>query len=149
MSRSSLRSLFASTLILGSCGLVSACSEPDTDRSEDTAARQEFPEGAASVLSIGGRVASEGDDEFDIAVNCAAALRITAETIGNMTSTSDSPEIRTIKRAADSFEQQADSLGEPDAAARAIESRISEKSESSGEQAQLAIACARKLDAGE
>jgi|GEM_PF-2530086 len=130
--------------------MLAACSGEATQEVDDREAVAD-PPGAAAALSLGGRVSSEGDSEFDIAVNCAAALRITSKTLVQMTSGPESQEIQMIDRTASIFGERADELRSSNdasgASARAaIESRISEKSESAGEQAQLAIACLRKME---
>ena len=129
---------------------LAACSGETAPRADEREAVSD-PPGAAAALSLGGRVSSEGDSEFDVAVNCAAALRITARTLTQMTTGAQSQEIGMINRTADVFEQRAveqstssDASGATTEAA--IERRITEETESTGEQAQLAIACLRQME---
>lgn len=129
---------------------LAACSG-EADQGVDDRETVSDPPGAAAALSLGGRVSSEGDSEFDIAVNCAAALRITSKTLAQMTSGPESQEIQMIDRTASVFEEKANQQRGADdgsgASTRAvIERRITEKSESAGEQAQLAIACLRQME---
>lgn len=141
------RGALAATLSL--TVLLAACSGEASRQVDDREAVSD-PPGAATALSLGGRVSSEGDSEFDIAVNCAAALRITSTTLGQMTSGPASQEVRMINRTATMFEATAEEqrAGEaPGASTQAvIERRIAEKSENAGEQAQLAIACLRRME---
>ena len=145
MSRLATKITFAALCSL----LITACGQQaDRDETQQSAAQNSYPEGAARALSIGGDVASEGDDEFDIAVNCATALRITAETVGRMTGSDDTPEIRAIERGADTFESRADAAFPERDVESAIAARTAEKATDSGQQAQLAIACVRRLEEG-
>lgn len=137
------------TLAAMGCLLMTACGQQaDRDEPQQSAAQSTYPEGAARALSIGGDVASAGDDEFDIAVNCATALRITAETVGRMSGSDDTPEIRAIERGADTFESQAGAAFPERKVESAIAARTVEKATDRGKQAQLAIACVRRLDEG-
>ncbi|QUL37316.1 hypothetical protein [Erythrobacter sp. JK5] len=108
------------------------------------------PPGAALPLSIGGQAAAEGEGTFEIAVNCAAALDLTAERLAQMSANPQSREIALLGRAEDHFETraQAAQAADPDiivSPAAAIARRRTEKAESTTEQAQLAIACLRRF----
>lgn len=150
MTRPALRRRGTLAATLSLTLMLAACSGETSEGADDRETVSD-PPGAAAALSLGGRVSSEGDGEFDIAVNCAAALRITSMTLAQMTSGPASQEIQMIKRTASMFEERADeqraSNGASDAPTQAvIERRIAEKSESAGEQAQLAIACLRQME---
>ena len=137
--------------LVGSCLALSlsACGSTVTTPEEvDTAARD--PEGAALPLSIGGRVEAEGDDAMMVAVNCAAALDLTAERLASMTTNPLSNEIAMIGRAESFFIARAERAASADtanttSAAAAIGRRRSEKADEVTEQAQLAIACLRRF----
>ncbi|MEO0462631.1 MAG: hypothetical protein AAF127_05845 [Pseudomonadota bacterium] len=132
------------------CSLIAACSgAPDTVDADNAAAiAKADPPGAALPLSIGGRVAAEGEDAVNVSVNCAAALEQTAEKLASMTDNPRSAEIAMIRQAEDYFSAEAESdiasAGIPGSAAAAIARRKGEKADAVTEQAQLAIACLRR-----
>jgi len=108
------------------------------------------PPGAALPLSIGGQAAAEGEGLFDISVNCAAALDLTAERLAQMSSNPRSREIALLGRAEDHFEARADDAKAADSeiagsTEAAIARRRNEKADETTEQAQLAIACLRRF----
>ena len=113
-------------------------------------AEQIDPPGAALPLSIGGQAAAEGEGLFDISVNCAAALDLTAERLAQMSSNPRSQEIALLGRAEDHFEARAEDAKAADAeiigsTTAAIARRRNEKADETTEQAQLAIACLRRF----
>ncbi|MEM9500335.1 MAG: hypothetical protein AAF941_00685 [Pseudomonadota bacterium] len=126
-----------------------ACSSADEATTAD-APENEDPPGAALPLSIGGRAAAEGESVFEISVNCAAALDLTAERLAQMVTNSASDEIALLGRAKNHFEARAEDAGASDpeiitSPAAAIARRRNEKIDETSEQAQLAIACLRQF----
>ncbi len=108
------------------------------------------PAGAALPLSIGGQVAEQGDDAMTVAVNCSAALGLTAERLASMTNDPRSSEIALIRRAEGYFADEAEAAasagdGAAGSTGAVIARRRSEKSNEATEQAQLAIACLRRF----
>lgn len=123
---------------------------------DDTAASD--PPGAALPLSIGGRVDSDAGDERTTAINCAAALGLTAQRLAGVTDNASSNEIALIGRAEDFFIARAGMAGNAGAGAgggagepamgsieAAVARRREEKSAEITQQAQLAIACLRRF----
>lgn len=128
---------------------VAACSSGGSSTEAPTAAESD-PPGAALPLSIGGQAAAEGEGLFEIAVNCAAALDLTAERLAQMSSNPRSREIALLGRAEDHFEARAEDARAEDSdvvgsTEAAIARRRNEKVEETTEQAQLAIACLRRF----
>lgn len=136
-----------------SCLVLAACGANDGREEAQTAtvqSQQSYPAGSADALSIGGAI-SEGDEsDYTVAVNCSAALRLTAQTLRTMASSDSSEQVQLIERAADIYERRAEAAGETAEATgstgAAIERRITEKADESGSQAQLAIACLREFE---
>lgn len=131
-----------------------ACSqEPAGDPAATLAlepATQPDPEGAALPLSIGGRVEAEEGDDRSAAVNCAAALGITAQRLATVTTNPLSNEIALINRAQDFFikragEADANGDGSAGSVEAAVARRQEEKAAEVTQQAQLAIACLRRF----
>jgi len=148
------RSLMAAVL---SAMLVAGCSSDAPSESGTAAANQGAPdrvsggdpEGAALPLSIGGRVEAGDNDMQEVAVNCAAALGITAERLASMSDNPQSAEIVLIGKAEDFFTAEASAAAAlDDTAVGSVEAEIArrrvEKSSETTEQAQLAIACLRR-----
>ena len=128
---------------------VAACSGAD-EPAGNASAEAKDPPGAAEPLSIGGRIQGEGEGDFAIAVNCAAALSLTKDRLAQMSDNPQSREIALINRAEDHFENRASDASESDegggsSPAAAIERRRSEKESETVEQAQLAMACLRRF----
>ncbi len=116
----------------------------------ETADEQTDPPGAALPLSIGGQAAAEGEGLFDISVNCAAALDLTAGRLAQMSSNPRSQEIALLGRAEEHFESRAEEAKATDpevvgSTTAAIARRRNEKADETTEQAQLAIACLRRF----
>ncbi len=137
--------LVFSVVLLGASACSSGGSSP-----EAPSASESDPPGAALPLSIGGQAAAEGEGLFEISVNCAAALDLTAERLAQMSSNPRSREIALLGRAEDHFEARADDARAQDSdvigsTEAAIARRRSEKAEETTEQAQLAIACLRRF----
>ena len=108
----------------------------------------EDPAGAALPLSIGGRVADEEGGPYESAVNCAAALDITGESLMQRTNNTSSAEIQLLKRAEAHFKARAEQTRAADGESTstvAIARRRSEKANDTSQQAQLAIACLRRF----
>ncbi|MDJ0643317.1 MAG: hypothetical protein QNJ15_10895 [Erythrobacter sp.] len=129
---------------------LSGCSGGDDARASESSIAADDPPGAALPLSIGGQAAEEGDGQFQIAVNCAAALDQTAERLAQMSSNPQSREIALLERAEDHFEVRAEEARSNDSeivgsTAAAIARRRNEKADATTEQAQLAIACLRRF----
>ncbi|KPP95489.1 hypothetical protein [Erythrobacter sp. HL-111] len=105
------------------------------------------PPGAALPLSIGNAAPEQGDDAFAAAVNCAAALDLTAERLAQMSAGGASREIDLIGRASDFFTAEAERAGanEVTSPAAAIARRKRDKAGETTEQAQLAIVCLRRF----
>lgn len=128
---------------------TAACSQADDAVSAD-APESDDPPRAALPLSIGGRAAAEGESVFEISVNCAAALDLTAERLAQMVTNPASDEIALLGRAEDHFEARAEdaSANDPEiitSPTAAIARRRNEKIDQTSEQAQLAIACLRRF----
>jgi hypothetical protein len=148
-----MNSILFRPICLLSCLVLSACGESDIREEAQTVAVQSqptYPPGSADALSIGGAI-SEGDEsDFSVAVNCSAALRLTAQTLRTMASSNSSEQIQLIERAADIYERRAEAAGDTDAASGSIgsmiEQQMTEKASESGSQAQLAIACLREFE---
>lgn len=107
------------------------------------------PQGAALPLSIGGRVDAGDEETPDVAINCAAALAITAERLASMSDNPQSAEIALIGKAEDYFTAEASKAAAlDDTAVGSVEATIGrrrvEKASETTEQAQLAIACLRR-----
>ena len=136
-----------------SCLVLAACS-PNDDREEAQAAAVQsqptYPAGAADALSIGGAITNGDESDYTVAVNCSAALRLTAQTLRTMASSDSSEQVQVIERAADIYERRAEAADDSDGGAgstgAAIERRITENASESGRQAQLAIACLREFE---
>ncbi|MEM8724879.1 MAG: hypothetical protein AAGE86_05070 [Pseudomonadota bacterium] len=139
-------------LLLAPCliALAASACTPGKDAASESAAEASDPPGAALPLSIGGKAAQEGEGLFEIAVNCAAAIDLTAERLAQMSSNPQTREIALLGRAEDHFEARAEDaradasevVGSVEAA---IARRRSEKADETTEQAQLAIACLRRF----
>ncbi len=129
--------------------LVAGCSsEPAPMEAQDAPSGD--PAGAALPLSIGGQVEAEGDDAMAVAVNCSAALGLTAERLASMTNDPRSEEIALIRRSERYFADEAEKTarsgeGAAGSVDAAIARRRNEKSGEATEQAQLAIACLRRF----
>ncbi|MEM8726322.1 MAG: hypothetical protein AAGE86_12445 [Pseudomonadota bacterium] len=134
-------------------GLLALASTACSSGSDVTAAdgpESEDPPGSALPLSIGGRASADGESVFEISVNCAAALDLTAERLAQMADNPRSEEIALLGRAEDHFEARAEGAqaDDPDiitSPAAAIARRRNEKADEASEQAQLAIACLRRF----
>ena len=141
-----IRTSFAlSIMLLGVSACSSGGSSPETPSTEES-----DPRGSALPLSIGGQAAAEGEGLFEISVNCAAALDLTAERLAQMSSNPRSREIALLGRAEDHFEARAEDAREQDtdvigSTEAAIARRRNEKLDDTTEQAQLAIACLRRF----
>ncbi|MEM7689159.1 MAG: hypothetical protein AAF291_09065 [Pseudomonadota bacterium] len=135
------------------CALGACSPEPAGDPVTSLAlesAEANDPEGAALPLSIGGRVEAEEGDDRSAAVNCAAALGITAQRLATVTSNPLSNEIALINRAQDFFiaragEVAASGDGPIGSVEAAVARRQQEKAAEVTQQAQLAIACLRRF----
>ncbi|MDJ0978425.1 MAG: hypothetical protein QNI87_07800 [Erythrobacter sp.] len=108
------------------------------------------PPGAALPLSIGGRVEADADGGFDAAINCAAALNITARRLASVTDNPLSEEIALIVKAQRYFTAEASEAAAADdslvgSVEAVIASRREAKSAEITQQAQLAIACLRRF----
>ena len=137
------RSILAASLLA-----LGACSAAD-ESSQETAPESADPPGTAQALSIGRQVTTEGDGAFEISVNCAAAIGLTAEKLAQMTSNPRSRELAIMAQAQDHFEAraqaaQAEAEGNTTSPAAAIARRRSENADSTTEQAQLAMSCLRQ-----
>ena len=133
------RRMFSAVALAAAALTLSGCSgEPAPGAEADVQSAD--PAGAALPLSIGGQVAAEGEDDSVVAINCSAALGLTAERLASMTNDPRSAEIALIRRAERYFAKQAGGSVEA-----AIAQRRSEKSDQATEQAQLAIACLRRF----
>lgn len=145
-----IRSPFAASLLALALPLaLGACSAAD-EGSQDSAADSADPPGTAQALSIGRQVVAEGEGAFEISVNCAAAIGLTAEKLAQMTSNPRSRELAIMARAEDFFEAQAKEAqaeleGSASSPAAAIARRRSENADSTTEQAQLAMSCLRQF----
>ncbi len=133
------RRMFPAIALVAAALTLSGCSSEPAPTAEADAPSAD-PAGAALPLSIGGQVAAEGEDDSVVAINCSAALGLTAERLATMTNDPRSAEIALIRQAERYFAKQAG--GPVDAA---IARRRSEKSNEATEQAQLAIACLRRF----
>ena len=99
-------------------------------------------------LSIGGRVLVEDDDEFSAAIRCAAALDLTAQALAVMSGKASGPEVAQIRRAEEYFLKRAVEQSAPDSAATvdaAVARQRAERADDVAGQAQLAIACLRRV----
>jgi len=126
--------------------LAMACSgesEPDTSAADNGPTD---PPGVAQALSLAGQFEEQDMSDYDRAVACAAALRITAKALAPMTSGSNSREVRLINSAADQFANRARTAGEGESVAADIDAKVEEKAADRTGQAQLAITCANALD---
>ena len=150
MSQRALATLGAlGTMVLASC----AQEAPSGDAATSVALINEVstdPEGAALPLSIGGRVEAEAGDAFSTAVNCAAALSITADRLATVTENPLSNEIALINRAEGFFVDEAEeAAAEGEGAAGSVEANVARRREEKASeittQAQLAIACLRRF----
>ncbi|MDY7096620.1 MAG: hypothetical protein SXU28_00635 [Pseudomonadota bacterium] len=134
--------------LAGAALLIAGCSsESPLDANAQVA--EGDPEGAALPLSIGGAVPDTQGGEMEAAVNCAAALGLTAERLATMTDNARSTEIGLIRQAEDHFIAAAKRAeGSTDievgSSQAAIARRRGEKADEATEQAQLAIACLRR-----
>ena len=142
-SKSKCLALCFSTLL--GCSLA-ACGGVPEERS-DTDLDQQDPPGAAQALSLGAEVESD-ESEFEVAVKCAAALRITATTLSLVSSQANSDVLGGVRRAAGIFERKASEAQEGRSADRAIARLERENAEDRGGQARAAIGCIRRLDNG-
>lgn len=99
-------------------------------------------------MSIGGRVESSEGDQLSYAIDCAAALRLTAQRLDTGAARSFGTEIAVITRAEEFFLHRA-AQAEPDTTdalvSAAVARRHAEKRAEVGQQAQLAIACLRRF----
>ena len=128
--------------------ILAGCSAPSGTQVE--AAAPDNPPGAALPLSLGGRAEAGGDDPFTVAVNCAAALSLTAERLAQMANDPASQEIALLGRAQRHFQSRAENARESSEAgtgsvAAAVGRRREEKAQETTQQAQLAIACLRRF----
>lgn len=149
LSRKTARPIFKTLAIGPLAVLCAACGGEVAQEVADTGASDD-PPGAALPLSIGGRAEAAGDTEFDLAVNCAAALSLTAERLAQMANNPVSDEIALLGRAQRHFETQAGSAQTASddivgSATAAIARRRQEEASQSSAQAQLAIACLRRF----
>ena len=134
-------------LMLGAL-VLAGCASQESETADQTAATDD-PPGAALPLSIGGAVVEEGEDAMGAAVNCAAALGLTAERLASMTDNPRSTEIGLIRQAEEYFAtaaEDAEGAGDVEigSAEAAIARRRGEKADEATEQAQIAIACLRR-----
>ncbi len=133
------RHMLSAVALAAAALTLSGCSAEPAPRAEADVQSAD-PAGVALPLSIGGQVAAEGEDDSVVAINCSAALGLTAERLASMTNDPRSAEIALIRRAERYFAKQAGGSVEA-----AIAQRRSEKSDEATEQAQLAIACLRRF----
>jgi hypothetical protein len=142
--------------MLSALGLFSLAACADIPPQQDLApaamvpVAADNPPGAARPLSIGGRVALEEGDARTRAVHCAAALNLTAQQLTAASADRFTAAVAILGKAEAFFLEAA---GE--AAAEGTNSRASiaalarrrreEKSSEVREQAQLAIACMRRV----
>lgn len=139
--------------LIAPMALAGCSSEPSVDGQNAASGTTQLaadPAGAALPLSIGGRVDAETGDAMEGAVNCAAALGLTAERLASMSDNPLSNEIALIGRAQDFFTDQAsDAAAQSETAIGSVEAAIArrrdEKSAEITQQAQLAIACLRRF----
>ncbi len=128
--------------------LLSACGDAGGDASQQQRQPITDPPGLAQALSLGAQAADEGTSSYDGAINCAAALQVTAETLAPMTSGANSREVRMVKSAARQFLNRA--ATQPDANERQamadVARRVREKRDDASGQAQLSIACLRSTE---
>lgn len=134
-------SLFALVLLSG-CGDAGGTSPDVQDQPIAT------PPGVAEALSLGAQASDEGTSPYGGAVNCAAALEVTAETLAPMTSGANSREVRMVKSAARQFRNRA--ATQPGASEQQVAAdvarRLKEKRDDASGQAQLSIACLRSVE---
>ena len=147
MSRPSFHA--AGPRFLALCAFIAlpACSAQEAaDASGDDAGISADPPGAAVPLSIGNGAPDETGDAFAAAVNCAAALDLTAERLAQMTTGVASREIELMERAGDFFIAEAERLGADKVTtpAASLARRKQDEAGATRQQAQLAIACLRR-----
>lgn len=108
------------------------------------------PPSVARALSIGGRLDETGDDAVR-AVECAAALRLTAQRVGSVAANTGPQGQNLAVWAADLFRDRAVRASGADGSRAATERQIArqmvEKRDDARGQAQLSIACLRSLQA--
>lgn len=127
--------------------LCAACS-PSSD---DIALRPQGsdPAQVAAALSVGGRLPRETIGTYESAIDCAAALRITADRLAPIATGASAQGVELARKAADYYRDRALGLdaskATPSSVQSAIAQRVHDKRGDAGAQAQLSIACLRAL----
>lgn len=132
--------------LVAALSLLAGCSgEPETI---ELRPEGRDPPEVARTLSIGGRLDDAGGGA-DKSVECAAALRLTAQKVGSMAAATGPQGQNVAVWAADLFRDRAVRAGEDGATRSSVERAIArqmvEKRDDVRGQAQLSIACLRSL----
>ena len=138
----------APLLALLSPALLVACSAP-AEQAEPAEDGPADPPGVARALSIGGMLDTEGQSEFSINVNCAAAIGSMVDTLKTLNGGRSTPQVRAVQAAADAFEKRAlAARTEADlpSVEQAMANWIAGEGADRAKQAQVATACARRLE---
>jgi hypothetical protein len=106
------------------------------------------PPRVAAALSVGGRLSQDTLGSYESAVNCATALRITADRLAPIATRGSAQGVDLARRAADYYRDRAvavEGRATPSSVQSAIAQRVREKRDEAGSQARLSIACLRAL----
>lgn len=125
--------------------VIAACS-PGTIDSEAASDVNPDPPEAAQALSLGNVAELESNNPSEASIDCAIALRITLKALQPMTSGNNSPEVRTMRAAIESYAKRAVNGDTPRLSVDAKIARgAAEKAEDKGGQAQVAVGCLNRL----
>lgn len=107
------------------------------------------PPAVAAALSLGGRLSQDPAGKYQNAVNCASALRLTADRVAPMATEGNAQAIEAVRQAASYYRDRAVESKQGENAEAVVDSAIAQqlrdKRHDAAAEAQLSLACLRAL----
>jgi hypothetical protein len=132
--------------------VMASCSEKSSSPSSDPALRshsqlastdRQFPPGAAAPLSIMAPSTEVASDPFAAAVECAAALQVTAKMVSQLPQVSET-EQASLRQAHEAFRARANRLADNTPAPKAIAAKVRQVQGDPTAQVRLAMNCLQR-----